>query len=87
MSYGAMKCYAKGILTVHVAAGQDLRIYKTVNKQLWSMDFTFCQFSQVDNRKSGNVVPNSFHFYAKWNEYGSGKSSGAFLNWFLPGEV
>ena len=52
------------------------------------MDFTFCQFSQVDILKSGNVVPNSFHFYARWNEYGgSWKSSGVFLNQFLPGEV
>ena len=41
------------------------------------MGFTFCQFSEVhvDIFKSGNVVPNSFHFYARWNEYGSGKSS------------
>ena len=29
-----------------------------------SMDFTFCQFSQVYIIKSGNVVPNSFHLYA-----------------------
>ena len=27
-----------------------------------SMDFTFCQFSQIDILKSGNVVPSSFHF-------------------------
>ena len=50
------------------------------------MDFTFCHFSQVDILKSGNVIPNTFHFYARWNEYGSGKSSGVFLNRFLPGE-
>ena len=30
-----------------------------------SMDFTFCQFWQVDIRKWGSEVPNSFHFYAK----------------------
>ena len=52
-----------------------------------SMGFTFCQFSEVDILKSGNVIPNSFHFYARRNEYGSGKSSGVFLNRFLPGEV
>ena len=51
------------------------------------MDFTFCHFSEVDILKSGNVIPNSFHFYARWNEYGSGKSSDVFLNRFLPGEV
>ena len=51
------------------------------------MDLTFCHFSQVDILKSGNVIPNTFHFYARWNEYGSGKSSGVFLNRFLPGEV
>ena len=51
------------------------------------MGFTFCQFSEVDILKSGNVVPKSFHFYARWNEYGSGKSSGVFLNQFLPGNV
>ena len=51
------------------------------------MGFTFCQFSEEDILKSGNVVPNSFHFYARWNEYGSEKSSGVFLNRFLPGEV
>ena len=51
------------------------------------MDFTFCQFSQVYILKSGNVFPTSFHFYARWNEYGSGKSSRVFLNRFLPGEV
>ena len=51
------------------------------------MDLTFCHFSQVDIPKSGNVIPNTFHFYARWNEYGSGKSSGVFLNPFLPGEV
>ena len=44
------------------------------------MDFTFCHFFflQVDILKSGNVVSNSFYFYARWNEYGSGKSSGGF---------
>ena len=52
-----------------------------------SMGFIFCQFSEVDIFKSGNVVPSSFHFYARLNEYGSGKSSGVFLNRFLPGEV
>ena len=52
-----------------------------------SMDFTFCQFSQVYILKLGNVVPNSFHFYAWLNEYGSGKSSGVFLNQFLSGVV
>ena len=30
------------------------------------MDFTFCQFSQVDILKSGNVIPNSLYFYARW---------------------
>ena len=41
---------------------------QTVNKHVnapWV--FTFCQFSEVDILKSGNVVPNSFHFYARWN--------------------
>ena len=61
---------------------------QTVNKQVkYSMDFMFCHFSQVAILKSGNVVPNSFHFYARLNEYGSGKSNGVFLNRFLPGEV
>ena len=32
------------------------------------MGFYFGQLSQVDILKSGNVVPNSFHFYARWNE-------------------
>ena len=51
-----------GILMV--AAGHDLRIYKlSTNRYL-----TFCQSSQVDILKSGNVVPKSFHFYARWNE-------------------
>ena len=27
------------------------------------MDLTFCQFSQVDILKSGNVVPNSVFFF------------------------
>ena len=48
------------------------------------MDFTVCQFSQVDILKSGNVVPNSFHFYAR-NEYGSGKSSGVCFKSISPG--
>ena len=42
------------------------------------MDFTFYKFSQVDILKSDNEVPNSFNFYARWNEYGVGKSSGVF---------
>ena len=37
--------------------------------------------------KSGSVIPNTFHIYARWNEYGSGKSSRMFLNRFLPDEV
>ena len=49
----------------------------------YSMDFTMCQFSQVDILESGNVVPKSFHFYDRWNEYGSG----VFLNPFFPDEV
>ena len=51
-----------------------------------SIDFTFCQFSQVDF-KIGHVVQKSFHFYARCNQEGSGKSSGVFFNRFLPGEV
>ena len=51
------------------------------------MDFIFCQFSPVHILKSGNVVPNNFYFYARWNEYASEKSNGVFLNRFLPGEV
>ena len=86
MLYGAIKSYANGILTV--AAGPDLTDLQTVNKHVnapWV--FTFCQFSEADILKSGNVVPNSFHFYARWNECGSGKSVGVFLNRFLPGQV
>ena len=49
--------------------------------------FYFCHFSKVDILKSDNVISNTFHFYARWNEYESGISSGVFLNRFLPGEV
>ena len=56
---------------------------QTVNKQVnapWILLF-------VNVRKSGNVVPNSFDFCARWNEYGSWKSSCVFLDQFLPAEV
>ena len=39
---------------------------------------------RFQNRACGS---KSFHFYARCNQEGSGKSSGVFFNRFLPGEV
>ena len=36
------------------------------------MDFTFCHFSQVDTLKSGNVIPNTFHFYELVSKFNVG---------------
>ena len=44
--------------------GSSLTALQIVIKQVnapWILHF--CQFSQIDILKSGNVVPNSFHFY------------------------
>ena len=43
------------------------------------MGFTFCHFSEVDILKSGNVVPNSFHFYADEMNMGVEKQGVCFL--------